>query len=52
MFHFTGFNTYKDDMQNELFVATNRLGEQNTQSSIPYTVYEEFFFKNLLLEQV
>lgn len=40
-FHFTGFNTYDDDVQNELFVATNIFGEMNTESSIQCTVYEE-----------
>lgn len=43
MFHFTGFNTYEDDVQNELFVGTNIIGEMNTQPSILYTVYEKKF---------
>lgn len=41
---FHSFNTYEDDVQNELFVGTNILGEKNTQPSILYTVYEENLF--------
>lgn len=47
-FHFTGFNIYEDEVQNELFVATNILGEMNTQSSILHTVYEENLFKEFI----
>lgn len=48
IFHFTGFNIYEDEVQNELFVATNILGEMNTQSSILHTVYEENLFKEFI----
>lgn len=40
--YFRRFNTYKNDMQNDLFVATDILGETNTQPSIPYIVFEKF----------
>lgn len=42
--HFTHFNTSENDMQNDLFVATDILGEMNIQSSILYTVFEESLF--------
>lgn len=45
MFHFTSFNTYEDDEQNELFVGANIIGEMNTQPSILYTVYEKKFLR-------
>lgn len=45
MFHFRSFNIWEDEVQDELFLATNILGEY----TVFYVLYmNEICFKNVL----